>query len=180
MVHETSGNVLAEAYDVARMARRTSHSIALALCLAPYLLSGCNTDAAVFVDPDIEEPAVTVTKAALGTSLTGSFTLTLHLSARAAGPSQVTVGAFALKKTDGTTVLVDNLPFTADKPNPVGVDEDTTTTVKVTIDSGSKLLDAAVHDAVCAGDVVIAGVIEDSLLTTSTPVESEPFKPSCH
>lgn len=163
------------------MNRRTTPFRAFAapvLVLLP-LLSSCNTDAAVFVDPDVEEPAVTVTKAALGTSLTGTFTLTLHLSARASGPSNVTVGAFSLKKTDGTTVLVDNLPYAADTPNPVAVAEDSTTTVKITIDSGSKLLDAAVHDALCAGDVILAGVIEDSLLTTSTPVESDPFTPSC-
>lgn len=160
------------------MAARTTQKIALALCLPVVSSAGC-VDTAVFVDPEIEAPALTVTKAALGTSFTGSFDLTLHLADRASGPSSVTVGSFTLKKTDGTTVLVDNLPITADKPNPVGVDEDSTTTVKVTVDSGSKLLDAAVADAVCAGDVVIAGVIEDSLLTTSTPVESEPFKPTC-
>jgi hypothetical protein len=140
---------------------------------------GCNTDAAVFVDPDIEEPALTVTKAALGTAVSGSFTLTLHLSARAAGPSSVTLGTFTLKKTDGTTVLLDNVPYTADMASPVAVAEDSTTTVKLTIDSGSKLLDAAVRDAVCAGDVVLAGVVEDSLLTTSTPVVSDPFTPTC-
>ncbi|MFO0619561.1 MAG: hypothetical protein U0414_43640 [Polyangiaceae bacterium] len=142
-------------------------------------LSACNTDAAVFVDPDIEDPAVTVTKAALGTTLTGSVTLTLHLSARASGPSSVTLGSFALKKSDGTTVLVENLPYSADPASPVAVAEDSTTTVKLTFDSGAKLLDAAVRDAVCAGDVVVAGVIEDSLLTTSTPVVSDPFTPSC-
>lgn len=152
---------------------------ALALASSLLSLSGCNLDPAVFVDPDIEEPSFSAAKVALGTTISGSFKLTLHLSVRASGPSQVTVGAFQLKKTDGTTVLVDNLPITADMASPVNVDEDSTTTVQITISSGSKVLDASVRDAVCGGDVIIAGVIEDSLLTTSTPVESEPFTPDC-
>lgn len=151
----------------------------LGLALSLGSLSGCNLDAAVFVDPDIEEPSFAASKVALGTTISGSFRLTLHLSVRASGSSQVTVGAFQLKKSDGTTVLVDNLPITADMPNPVNVDEDSTTTVQLTISSGSDLLDATVRDAVCAGDVVIAGVIEDSLLSSSTPVASDPFTPDC-
>lgn len=156
--------------------------LAVAVSLGALFVSGsagCNLDPAVFVDPDIEEPSFAASKVALGTTISGSFRLTLHLSVRASGPSQVTVGSFQLKKSDGTTVLVDNLPITADKPNPVNVDEDSTTTVQLTVSSGTKVLDASVRDAVCAGDVVIAGVIEDSLLTTSTPVVSDPFTPDC-
>jgi hypothetical protein len=151
----------------------------LLAALASSAVASCNLDAAVFVDPEIEAPAVTVTKSALGTGLKGSFTLTLHLSARASGPSQVTLGTFTLKKNNETSVVLDNLPFSADMSSPIAVAEDSTTTVTATIDSGSKLLDATVADAICAGDIVIAGVIQDSLQTSTTPVVSEPFTPTC-
>ena len=51
----------------------------------------------------IETPALAVTSSALGTGAKGSFTLNLHLGARASGPSQVSTPTFQLKDAKGTT-----------------------------------------------------------------------------
>ena len=147
--------------------------------LALTLVASCNLDAAVFVAPEIKEPALTVGKEALGTSLKGSLVLSLHLGARASGPSEVTVGTFSLKNADQTVVHVENLPFTASPASPIGVAEDSDSTVEITIDTGSGLLLPAAHDAICSGQVVVSGVIQDSLATGSTPFASTPFTPTC-
>jgi hypothetical protein len=47
--------------------------------------------------------------------------------------------------------------------------------VTFTIDTGSSTLPTDVRDRICAGQVKISGVIEDSLESESSPVESEPF-----
>jgi hypothetical protein len=155
---------------------RAARAVAIAALAAS---AGCNFDTAVFVDPEIETPAVTVGKEALGTSLKGSFTLTLHLGARASGPSQVTLGAFSLKSADQTTAYVENLPIQASPAGSIGVAEDSDQTVQITIDTGTGLLPASAHDAICAGQVVVTGVIEDSLATSPTTVASNPFAPTC-
>lgn len=165
-----------------RASARSFAALALGACSAAFSVAaplGCNLDAAVFVDPDIEAPVIEASKVALGSTVKGSFTLTLHLSVRASGESRVILGTFALKKPNEETVLVDSLPIVADPGSEVTVPEGETVTVKVSIDTGSKLLDASVRDAICGGDVVIAGIIQDSLLTTTTPVVSDPFTPAC-
>ncbi len=150
-------------------------SLAAGLTLA----LGCNTDAAVFVAPTIETPSITVTKEALGTKVTGGFTLKLHLGARASGASQVTLTSFSLKSADQKTTYVDTLPFQSDKPSPIAVAEDSDTNAAITIDTGANLLPAAVHDTVCAGgQIVVSGVLQDSLETAATPFVSAPFAPS--
>jgi hypothetical protein len=144
--------------------------LALAISLAALPSTGCpNTDAAVFVDAEIET---------LGVSLTGSFTLRLHLSARASGPSEVSFGAFSLSTADQSETLVDALPVVASQAAPIEVAPDDTIEVELTIDTGADLLDAALVDRICAGPVVVSGVVDDTLRGGSVTAVSPPIVPS--
>ncbi|MFO0551456.1 MAG: hypothetical protein U0271_23905 [Polyangiaceae bacterium] len=137
-------------------------------------MAGCDLDTAIFVDPTIESPEATIKNNVLGVSLTGSFDLVLHLGSRASDSSEVTYSSFTLETSD-RTVLLDSLPITASAPSPVTVDPGEDVTIQMTIDTGDDVLDAALYDQACAGNVVIAGVIDDSLATSSTPFVSQPF-----
>jgi len=147
--------------------------IAIALSVA-----GCiDTDTAVFVDATIDNATLSAEQLPLGTALSGSFELTLHLGARASGPSEVGYLSFSIKSEAGD-VIVDNLPVEASQPAPVTVDPGgSDSVVTFTLDTGAEL-GTEVFDQICAGPIIISGVIEDSLATSSTPVESEPFSPS--
>ena len=155
--------------------------------LAPVLLSLCafatmgasciDTDTAVFVDATIDQPQLTVTEEALGTSLTGSFLLVLHLGARASGESSVSFASFSLVD-ENDDVIVESLPIVASDPSPVTVEAGgADTAVTFTIDTSPDLLDPSVRDQICAGQIAISGVVEDSLATAPTPVESGLFSP---
>jgi hypothetical protein len=149
---------------------------ALAAASLGAVASGCvNTDTAIFVDAGIDGPSLTVAQGPLGSSMSGAFTLTLHLGARAAGASDVTFGTFNLEKADRSAVIVDGLPVSSSTASPVGVEPDTTVEVDFVIDSGADPLDMSVIDQICAGDVVISGTIDDSLADKQTPVVSDAF-----
>ncbi|NUO49447.1 MAG: hypothetical protein HOV80_11380 [Polyangiaceae bacterium] len=153
--------------------------VALALIASTGPGLGCiDTDTAVFVDATLGAPTLSVTGSGLGASLGGSFALELHLGARASGPSDVTFTSFSLKAADDT-VLVESLPVAPDKPSPVEVQPGSDVAVTFTIDTGSDVIASDVKDRICAGQVKISGVIDDSLESGSSPIESEPFTPSC-
>jgi hypothetical protein len=140
---------------------------------------GCiDTDTAVFVDATVGAASVAVGGSGLQITLTGSFALDLHLGARASGASEVTYTSFSLKAADDT-VLVESLLVTPDKPSPVAVEPGSDVVVTFTIDSGPDSIGQDLKDRTCAGQVKIAGVIEDSLESESSPIESEPFTPTC-
>jgi hypothetical protein len=140
------------------------------------VLTGCDPDTAVFVDPSIGSPSATIQGGTLGASLTGSFTLELHLGPRASGASDVTVGAFDLLSADQTTTLVGPLPTVTDPASPIRVDVDSTVELAVTFDTGADPIPSDVGDAICAaGNVVVSGTIQDSLQNAPTPVASEAF-----
>ncbi len=147
---------------------------------AACLLAGCiDTDPAVFVEPAIDSPELVLTQEALGVALAGSFQLTLHLGARASGESQVSYASFTLVD-DAGDVVIDNLPVTASAPSPVTVEPGgADTAVLFDIDSGPDLLPLELAAQLCGGLVTISAVLEDSLATTSTSVESEPFAVAC-
>ena len=147
---------------------------------AACLLAGCiDTDPAVFVEPAIDSPELVLTQEALGVALAGSFQLTLHLGARASGESQVSYASFTLVD-DAGDVVIDNLPGTASAPSPVTVEPGgADTTGMFDIDSGPDLLPLELAAQLCGGLVTISAVLEDSLATTSTSVESEPFAVAC-
>ena len=158
--------------------RRFSALSATLAALAATLLGCPNTDPAVFVDAGIEGASVSLSPQALGVSLSGGFRLRLHLGARAAGPSEVSFGSFALQSADQSETFVPALPLEASQPSPVDVEPDETIFVEFTIGTGAGLLDAALVDRICAGQVVVSGVVEDSLRGASATAVSAPVTPS--
>jgi hypothetical protein len=157
-------------------APRTRRTLATVFALVGLTALGtaCNLDPAVFVEPAIESPRLALAGGVLGSSLAGEFTLTLHLGARASGPSEVAFGAFSLVDAKGEVVL-DGLPVAPSRPSPVAVEPDSDETVVFTIDSGDEPIADALAAAICAGDVAIRGTLEDSLESGSSPVESDLF-----
>jgi hypothetical protein len=147
--------------------------------LASLGLTSCiDTDTAIFVEPSIENPSLTVVDGPLGATLGGSFDVVLHLGARASGPSETEFVSFSVKSADESEVLVENLPVSASASLPVTVEpggEDVI--VSFEIAQEGDVLDPSLVDALCAGNVVFSVVIEDSLSTTSTPVISAPLQP---
>ena len=140
--------------------------------------AGCpNTDPAIFVDADLGAPVVGVEQGVLGASLSGTFTLVLHLGARASGASDVTFGTFSLQTADQSTTIVEVLPVVASQSSPVTVEPDSTVEITFEITTGEDVLDAAIVDQICAGQVVVSGVIEDSLEGESSPVVSPAATP---
>lgn len=148
---------------------------ALPLVLATTGVACFDTDPAVFVDATIDAPQLVVGEEVLGISLSGSYLLVLHLGARASGESEVSYGTFSLVAEDGT-VMIETLPVTPSAASPVVVDPGgADTAVTFEISTGPDLLPSTIKDQLCAGPVAVSGVVEDSLATTSTPVQSEPF-----
>ncbi|AUX47357.1 hypothetical protein SOCE26_088760 [Sorangium cellulosum] len=163
------------------MKARAAHFLAPAALAAA--AAGCiDTDAAVFVDPSITSPTATVAKSALGTQLTVSFTLDLHLGARASGVSRVAVRTFEITSADQATSIVTPLPAETTTPLPVEVAPGSDVRVAFTFDSseGGGLLPGDAEAALCAEQGIrVTGVIEDSLEDGATPVASDTFRASC-
>jgi hypothetical protein len=156
--------------------------LALPFSMIAAVLAGCiNTDAAVFVEPTISSPAMTVMGSALGTGITsGSFHLDLHLGARASGPSTVSLVSFAILDAQMQQDIVDPLMATSSTPFPATVQPDSDVNADFTFNTGAALLPAAKGTALCASaGVVIRGTIQDSLMgATPTTRYSPVFHPS--
>lgn len=137
---------------------------------------GINTDPTIFVDAKVTNPTVAVEQKALGTAVTGGFTLSLHLGARAVGPSDVALQGFQLKSTDENTVVVDALPLAAKGQTfPITVDPGTDEDVDVVIDLGNDLLAKDIGQKLCNfGEVRYIGSITDSLRGGTIPVRTDP------
>jgi hypothetical protein len=143
--------------------------------------AGCLSDneTLVFVDASVEEPQVTVSKGALGTNLTGSFTLLLELGPRASTPSKVTLQTFEIANADRSKTIVPSLKTKTDTAFPVTVELDSDVRVNFTIDLEGALLPDTAADELCgAGGLRITGSIQDSLESGSTPFTSPVFQPS--
>ena len=148
--------------------------------------SACvNTDPAVFVEARITGPSAKVTASAVagfGAKLDGLFVVSLHLGARASGPSEVSLRAFSITNADQTKTLVDTLPVAyADttQHDPVTVEPDSTVPVPLSFTTGKALLKADEQDALCkAGGLRIVGALQDSLQSGATPLTSEVFLPT--
>ncbi len=146
------------------------------------MLLGCiNTDTAIFVAPTLSAPEAMVSEGALGTNLSGSFSLDLHLGARAAGPSTVTLGQFAILDATQTTTIVPALTLTDNVAFPATVQPGGSDVVaEFTFNTGVDPLPSSAKAGLCGGaDVVISGAIEDSLAGRSVPVTSPSFQPTC-
>ncbi len=144
----------------------------------PILLAACvNTDAAVFVEPTITSPTATVAGGALGVTITGNFTLDLHLGPRATGPSTVTLGAFSILDA-GQKAAITSIQIGSTSPQfPATVELDSDVTAAMPFDLGKKTLPPDAKAKLCdAAGVIIGGTIQDSLLGGSTPF----FSPIIH
>lgn len=152
--------------------------VGLALLASSGGVAGCiDTDAAVFVDATVGNASLAASGGGLVASLSGSFALELHLGERASGASEVTYQSFSLKAADDT-VLIESLPVSPDTPSPVTVEPGGDVVVTFTIDNDELPVD--VKEAICnAGQLKISGVLEDSLESESSPIESATFSPSC-
>lgn len=150
-------------------------TFALALALGP--LGGCiDTDAAVFVDPSISAPEATINSGALGSTLSGTLRLSLHLGPRASGSSRVTALSFTIQSADQKRTLLEPLPVVSPAELSFSLDPDSDADIVIRFDTEKKPLAAATRDALCgAGTVRVTGVLDDSLKGGSTPVTSEPF-----
>jgi hypothetical protein len=149
---------------------------ALLLVLAGLSLGCINTDAAVFVEPQVTKPEATVSAGALVTGLKGSFQLSLHLGPRATGPSQVTLGAVEIRDAKGEGAIVAALPVTTSPELPVTVDLDSDVPVTCSFDTGAKSIAMEAKPRLCdAAGVKLGGTLEDSLQNHATPFSSAVF-----
>jgi len=160
----------------------TSSPLAIVAALA-FPLAGCpNTDPAVFIDPTISSPSLTVgMPSVLVTGITsGGFTLDLHLGARAAGPDTVKLGEFSLLNGSMSDTFVPSLQVNAGSGYTNGsavVDQNSDLVTAFTL--STQELSSSTSSAICgAGGVVFEGSIDDSLKGTTVPVYSDIFQPS--
>ena len=137
--------------------------------------TGCDVDTNpnIFVAAAIEDPYVDVQKKGdLGADITGGFTLTLDLGARAADSTEVSLEGFELVSKDEKTLIVSPLPLTAEGVTfPIVVEPGTKEAIEILIDYGNKLATKAEGDKLCSfGEVRFRGSISDSLQGTSEPI----------
>lgn len=137
---------------------------------------GVNTDPSIFVEISVSNPTVAVQEVALGTAVTGGFTMSLHLGARAADSTTVNVQGFELVSEDQNTIIVDALPLAAKGGTlPIVVDPDTDEDVEIVIDLGDDLLTKDIGQKLCSfGKARYRGSITDSLRGTTVPVLTDP------
>ena len=144
--------------------------IASAMCS-----TGCiNTDPAVFVDAKIADAMIVATDSGVAVGISGGFSLSLHLSARASGTATVTASGFSILAADGTTTIHSPLGYTPSLPFPVSVAQDATVEVQIGFTNKQNQLASAALTSLCKpGGVIIQAVLDDSLrggsFTTQTP-----------
>lgn len=142
----------------------------LGLCV---VLAGCGSKGGASLLVQVDQPTLSVVDGAAGTSLSGSFHLSLQLGSEASGSAQVTLGNFSLQSEAGAP-LIEVLNLTASPDFPVDVGKGQTQIVNLTFDEDS--VDRA---TLCAGKVRIVGSVLDSLKGGTDPVSSALFTPDC-
>ena len=140
---------------------------------------GCiNTDPAVFVESSIASPSIAVQSSALATGINGSFVLSLHLGARASGPSTTSLAAASLVDEDGEATLASTLGFTAMPPLPTSVPVNETLAITVSLAAIDNQLPADQRAAICGTTLRIRALVEDSLRGVPMATDSAPFTAS--
>ncbi len=143
-------------------------------------LCGCiDTDAAVFVEGGISNPTITVTKRPANTTLSGEFTVNLHLGPRASDASEVKLGKFYVTDGSQSTTLVDVLAVQCTPPFPVSVGVDSDVAVAVQFTEQENLLALDAYEQLCASaGLIIAGALDDGLRGGTLQVASTVLAPS--
>src|SRR5262245_41773084 len=141
-------------------------------------LTGCpDPDAAVFVEPTIDDPTATLQMSALVAALDGSFTLNLHLGPRASGQSLAQLKQLSLTSEDRSATLIAPLEVTTDPSFPVTVPVDSDVTVAISFAADDNSTELSQVPALCdPNGIVIVGTLDDSLRGASIPVASAPFQ----
>lgn len=136
---------------------------------------GCGDKGAVTLTAQILNPTLSTQSVALGTSLNGSFELRLDLGPEASNSTSVTPGAFAVRNASGEVTKV-SVSF--DSPPPYELSKGGSKSVTGTLDA-TKLVDAQLRDALCAGQVWYAATLTDTL-SGNTTAQSAAFSPTCN
>jgi hypothetical protein len=142
----------------ARDMRRLGVALSVAL-----ILSGCGSKSIVSLSASIQNADLAVAQVALGTTLSGSFVLSLALGNRASGSTQVSLESFSLLSSADKSTLIAPLKVTpqgATFPLTVGVGQ--TKNVTFQLDT-SDTLQSSEKAALCAGPVLIVGTVTDTL-----------------
>ncbi|MFO0592896.1 MAG: hypothetical protein U0441_35460 [Polyangiaceae bacterium] len=163
------------------MQRLTLPIIAAAIALTAGVgcsSGGINTDPTLFVTATANNPTANVTKVAAGTSVTGGFTIALHLGARASGSADVSLNSFQVTTSDKKTVVIDSLPLKAVGVTlPITLEPGDDEDLKLEIDLGSKVLTSDEGTKLCAfsspSSVIFTGSLNDTLRGGALPVDSE-------
>ena len=152
----------------------------LPLLALPILLVGCvSTDPTVFVDASLKSASAAVQGGALGATVTGELVLDLHLGPRASGPSQVSLGAFAILDAGQKAEITAIVLGASATEFPVTVDLDSDVVATLPFSLGSKTVPAETKAKLCdPAGVVFRGTIQDSLLGGSTPFFSAVVHPT--
>jgi hypothetical protein len=145
------------------------------LVLAVLSLSGCGSEGVASLTGNLERPSLEVTRSAVGADAAGGFELVLFLGAYAEGPTQVSIGAFAIER-DGTELYSPLSLDTATRfPVSVGVGE--TKRIPFTFEVSP---DPAEAEALCAGPLAFRGSVSDTLgKNRPTTLVSGEVTPTC-
>jgi len=137
-------------------------------------LSACGSDGVASLSGRIEQPAVSVERSVLAGDVAGGFDLVLELGEYAGGPTEVSLGAFALERSG--TVLLPALVLSGGT-FPVSVAVGQTRRVPLTLDMTAEL---DVADALCEGPVAFRGSVSDTLgKNRPTTLTSSDVTPVC-
>jgi hypothetical protein len=148
-----------------------------ALLLGSAALIGCGDKAAVQLNVGMQNPALTVTAGALGSSLGGGLDLSLGLGSEASGARTIALGSFSVHGAQDSVVID---PVTVDAGNtifPLTLAPGDNKSIHLTLGL-SRVLSQTEHDALCPGPASITGsVLEDG---KANAIGSGALSPTCN
>lgn len=154
---------------------RHAWPLIIVFSLAAQLL-GCGDKSSVALSARIDEVDLRVEPGTLGAELVGDFHLVLFVGGRAEGASTVEAEGFSLGGVPGLSLV---LSLDPSEPFPLSVAPGQERTVVMSV-ADQDLLSADEQESVCAGGVVIQGLLRDSLLGGQTlTVTSSDIDPEC-
>jgi hypothetical protein len=145
------------------------------LALALLTLAGCGSEGVASLVGVIEKPSLEVTRSVVGADAAGGFELMLSLGEYAGGPTEVSLGAFAIER-DGTE-LYSPLALDSGTPFPVTIGVGDAKRIALSFDVSPDLPTA---DALCAGPLAFRGSVSDTLgKNRPTTLHSSELTPTC-